>query len=225
MQRRIRATTARNGDGTALRNYPLSDVFSRTLFFAELAELTGVHEYAVDVHYYADELDASELNAAEAKPPAALYRDGVQILQSNVPSVFSVPGGAIEVATSMYGLRRMHYIPHDGPELVLRPDPLAPEGLRASFARSFPRLSATFNRAAMVVIVVGVIVAVPQSLETISRLDIIADQFGVFPSPLRLPDWLNGIVATATVVAGVERALTLRSHRLLDVGLELEESD
>lgn len=55
-----------------------------------------------------------------------------------------------------------------------------------------------------------------------SRLDIIADQFGFFTSPLRLPDWLNGMLAVATVVAGVERALSLRSHRLADTALDLE---
>ena len=222
---RKRPITARNGDGSRLRRYRITDLFSRTLFFAELTETTGVHEYAVDVRYFADELETGGQPAGNAEPPAAVYRDGVQILQSDVPSVFRVPGGVIEVVSSMYGLRRMHYVPDEGSELVLRPDPLAPEGLRASFARRFPQLSAAIGRVATVVIVVGVISAVPQTLEAFSRLDVIADHLGVFTSPLRFPDWLNGMLAVATVVAGVERALTLRSHRLLDAGLELEGSD
>lgn len=222
---RKRAITARNGDGSTLRGYRITEVFSRTLFFAEIPEATGVHEYAVDVHYFADELESGEPQADKAEPPVAVYRDGVQVLRSDVPSVFPVPGGVIEVVASMYGLRRMHYVPDEGPERVLRPDPRAPEGLRARFARSFPRASAAFGRVAVTVLVVGVIAAVPQALETVSRLDIIADQFGVFTSPLRLPDWLNGLLAVATVVAGVERALTLRSHRLVDTALDLEGGD
>ncbi len=209
---RKRAITARNGDGSALRRYRITDLFSRTLFFAEFSEVTGIHEYAVDVRYFADELETTEQQGEKAEAPAALYRDGRQILQSDVPSVFPVPGGVIEVVTSMYGLRRMHFVSDSGPESLLRPDPLAPEGLRARFARSFPRMSASVGRAAVIVIVVGVAAAVPQTLEVL----------GVFTSPLRLPDWLNGTLAVATVAAGVERALTLRSHRLVDIGLNLE---
>lgn len=222
---RERAITARNGDGSTLRGYRVTEVFSRTLFFAEIPEPTGVREYAVDIHYFADELETGEQQDDRPAPPAAVYRDGVQILRSDIPSVFPVPGGVIEVVASMYGLRRMHYVPDEGPALQLRPDPRAPEGLRARFARSFPRTSAAFGRVATIVIVVGVIVAVPQALETVSRLDVIAEQFGVFTSPLRFPGWLNGMLAMATVVAGVERALTLRSHRLADTALDLEGGD
>ncbi len=219
------AITARDGDGRTLGEYRVTEFFSRTLFFAEIPEATKLHEYAVDVHYYADELETGGQQDVSAEAPAALYRDGVQILRSDIPSVFPVPGGVIEVATSMYGLRRMHYVPDEGTPLPLRPHQRSPEGIRAGFARSFPRMSAVFGRVAVIVMIVGVIAAVPQTIETVSRLDLIADQFGVFTSPLRLPDWLNSMLAVATVVACVERALTLRSHRLADTVRDLAEGE
>lgn len=221
-----RASTAREGNGSRLTSYRLTEAFSRTLFFADITEPSGVHEYAVDVRYSADDEDDRLFGrGADALPPVALYRDGVQILQSDLPAALPVPGGIIEVASSMYGLRRMHVVPDDGPALVLRPDPRTPEGLRAAFARGFPRASAALGRIAVVVLIVGIVVAVPQTIEAISRLDLVADLFGVFTSPVRLPDWLNGALGVATVVAGLERALTLRSHRLLDAMTDLDGSD
>lgn len=217
-----RRSTAQRGDSSLLERYRLSEVFSRTLFFIELPDATGRHDYAVDIRYFADEIEDGDELASGARAPASLYRDGVQILRSDVPSVFPAPGGVIEVATSMYGLRRMHYVPDEGPERPLQPDAHAPEGLRARFALRFPRASRALGWAATVVLLVGLIAAVPQSLETISRLDLIADQVGVFVSPFRLPVWLNGALAVATVGAGVERALTLRSHRLIDAELHLD---
>lgn len=177
--------------------------------------------YAVDVHFFADDLDGTfSLGTDPAKrsrtPPVALYRDGIQIYRSNQPAAFPVPGGVIEVATSMYGLTRMHYVPADGPERVLRPHPASGEGLRARFGQRFPGLSRIIGAVAVLVLLLGLVLVVPQTLEVITQLEVVAERFGTFTSPIALPSWMNAGLFIAGVLAALERALTLRNHWLID---------
>ena len=220
-----RSPTARPGDGSALRPYRLKQAFTRTLFFVDLEEpWAGVHTYAVDVDYEADELPGSDSHDEEtaldgtSASPVALYRDGIQIGRSDLPAVFPVPGGQIEVTTVMYGLRRMHYLrDDDGDERVLRPHPLTPEGLRAAFARRAPRASRAVGKIAVVVLLAGLALTIPQGLETLTARDVIAQNFGSFVSPIHLPAWANTALLVATTLAAIERALTLRRHWLIDL--------
>ncbi|WP_449278107.1 hypothetical protein [Leucobacter sp. GX24907] len=151
------------------------------------------------------------------KAPAALYRDGVQLYRSKLPATFEVPGGVIEVAASGYGAKRMHFIDGHGNEEVLVPHRSSAEGLRARFDGRFPLLSKSIGVLAIVVLLVGLAVGIPQGVEMITSIDSIAQRFGTFTSPIQLPTWLNTTTLVAGLLAGTERALTLRNHWLIDV--------
>ncbi|MFT0846956.1 hypothetical protein VR010_04285 [Actinomycetaceae bacterium L2_0104] len=209
-------------------------------------ESPGVpHSYAVDVHFFADDIGDYSLDAAldgvgdllglskkseegnearknaegKRKPqaPAALYRDGEQILRSNLPAVFRVPEGVIEVEASLYGLSRMHYVRDDGAEYVLQPDRRTAEGLRARFGRRFPGLNKVIGAVAILILLVGLAVAIPQVVELITGIEFVAERVGSFTSPIKLPDWVNTTLLVAGIVAALERALTLRNHWLIDM--------
>lgn len=221
---RKRQATVKPGDGRALRPYRWWHVMWRTLFLVDLrlaltndgegeglsddgapAQNDGARtQYAVDVDYLA--FDDS----------AALYRDGKQVAKASLPASFPVPGGVIEVATTMYGLRRMHLVREDGSEQQLRPHRGTPEEWRARMGRRFPRTSGIVAGLAIAVLLVSLVLVVPQLLERISEIEWVAERVGTFTSPLSLPSWLNGSLVLAGVLAAFERALTLRSHWLID---------
>ena len=84
--------------------------------------------------------------------------------------------------------------------------------------RRHPRLSRTVGWLAIAILVVDLVLAVPAALEFLTtRVDRIGEIFGTFTSPIVLPLWLTITLALAGAVAGVERALTLRRNRLLDL--------
>jgi hypothetical protein len=230
--RSTRSSTAQPGDGSPLKKYSLTQGLSRTLFFVDLPEPgTRSHAYAVDVHFWADELADRELSQddfgqpEEADSPVALYRDGIQISRSDLPALFAVPGGHIEVATTLYGLRRMHYLTDRGEERVLRPHPQSAEGLRAAFARRAPRASRAVGWLAAGVLLTGLALTVPQALQAVTDVDLIADNIGTFTSPIHLPVWANTTLFIATTLAAVERALTFRRHWLIDLDTTWSEDD
>lgn len=218
-RRRRRLRRARPGDGSALRAYQPWQLFTRTLFTLELEdEERGASVYAVDVHFMADELDDLTEDSSERSgaPPVALYRDGVQLQIADPPVAFAVPGGAIEVATSMYGLSRMRYMPEDAPARTLMPHRWSSEGWRARFGRRFPRTSAAVGVLAILVLLVGLVLGIPQIAEFITQIDVVAEHVGTFTSPISLPVWANTTMLFAGILAATERALTLRHHWLID---------
>lgn len=151
------------------------------------------------------------------KAPAALYRDGAQLYRSKLPATFPVPGGVIEVAANGYGASRMHFVDDRGNEQVLAPHRRAAEGLRARFDRRFPALSRTIGVLAILILLVCLVTGIPQGLEMITSFEPIAERFGTFSSPIQLPDWANVSLLAAGLIAGTERALTLRNHWLVDL--------
>lgn len=192
------------GDGSRLKPYRGWHVLSRSLFFLDLDGPDGEgHQYAVDVNYFEDW-------------KAVLYRDGRQEASATLPAMLPVPGGVIEVDASTWGLRRMHLLPDDGEERQLRPHPRSAEAWRARFGHRFPRASKTLGGAAIVVLLVSLALGLPQIVEWVSHQQIVADRVGTFTSPLTLPAALNTTLLVAGVVAAMERALTLRSHWLID---------
>ena len=104
----------------------------------------------------------------------------------------------------------------DGPPQALRPHPRTLEGLRARFGRRYPRASALIGAIAVVVLLVGLVMMVPQAAELITQIDVVAENVGTFTSPISLPAWLNVTLVVAGVLAATERALTLRNHWLID---------
>ncbi|WP_433559403.1 hypothetical protein ACQPWY_14725 [Pseudonocardia xinjiangensis] len=208
-RRRWQLSKAKPGDGSPLQRYRLWQLLSRSLFALELADPSGHRQvFEVDVRHLRD--------SSSSKRPAALYRDGVQTHQGNLPVAFPVPGGVIEVATTQYGVKRMHYIGDDGHEQVLRPDPRSLEGRRARFDRRYPRTSAVIGAVGLVVLLMGLAVTLSLATEHITRIEVVAQHLGTFTSPIRLPAWANIALPIAGALAATDRALRLKSTWMAD---------
>ncbi|GAB3815336.1 hypothetical protein [Kribbella italica] len=192
------------GDGRELQRVRWWQSIGRSLLYLRLEDTV----YAVDVRHWGDK------ETGEVK--VDLYRDGRRYAVSKAPAVFPVEGGVIEVKTSNFGLKRCHYVMADGTEYQLEPDPRSAEGRRARLDRSHPGLSRGIGIVSAIVLGIAVLLLIPQLVVPISRIPPIADQFGVFVSPISLPAWLNVTVVVVTVLASTERALRLRFNRLLD---------
>ncbi|AXB44739.1 hypothetical protein [Amycolatopsis albispora] len=217
-KRRWQLGRVRPGDGSALAEYRLWQLFARSLFFIQLPDPVGdSHAFAVDVRYVADAKTRSQHENGVGKSPVALYRDGVQVYRANLPATFPVPGGVIEVATSAFGLKRMHFVSDDGREHALHPHRRSQEGLRARFGRRFPRTSAVVGVVSVVILLAALAVSLLQGAEAISKIPAVAANFGVFTSPIHLPTWAKITMGAAGALAAVERALRLRYNRLIDV--------
>ncbi len=202
--RRWQLSKAKPGDGSRLRQFRFWHLLSRSLFTLHLPDESGrPHRYAVDVHHLRD--------SSSAKRPAALYRDGVQVLAANLPVTFPVPGGAIEVAVSQVGVKRMHHVTDDGLERVLRPDPRSLEGRRARFGQRFPRTSAAIGAVGLVVLLAGLASTLAVAAEHVTRIEVVARHIGTFTSPIPLPLWATIALGVAGALAATDRALRLKS--------------
>lgn len=205
------ARRVRPGDRHALQRYRWWQLFSRSLFHLHLTDKDGQrHTWSVDVRHGGD---------SNGEVLAQLYLDRQHHARSKFPAAFPVPGGAIEVVASGYGLKRCHYVTHDGAERQLVPDPASAEGRRARLERKHPALSRTIALVSVAVLLVALILGVPQIVQEISQIPPIAENVGSFTSPFRLPAWFNLTLLGATAVASTERALRLRNNWLLDGGL------
>lgn len=206
------------GSGRPIRPFRPWDILFRTVFLARLPETTTDEpvDFALEVNYLADYLSSDEEKAGRQTPQAALFRDGRQQYVSNLPAAFPVPGGVIEAATNLYGLTRMHFVPHSGPERALTPHPRSAEGLRARLGRRFPATSRAIGVIAIIVLLACLALSVPQVLELVSHWQVVQERFGVFDSPVSLPAWANITMVVAGILAATERALTLRNHWLID---------
>lgn len=206
-KRRQRALKkVKDGDGHALKPFRFYEVFYRSLFYIKLREADGEkHVYAVHVDYF-DENEAIDL-----------YRDGKHHAKAVNPAYFPVPGGFIEVATTTYGLKRIHYATEDEEEFVLSPDRRSGEGLRMRFDAKFPEISSIIGKLAVIILFISIILGLPQLISLISQLPVIEERWGSFESPITLPSWLNTTLLAAGIIAAIERALTLKNHWLIDM--------
>lgn len=210
-RRRRQRGRVRPGDGSPLPAWRVWHVLSRSLFSLDLPGPDGRPEvYAVDVRHLRD--------SSSSKRPAALYRDGVQVAAANLPAAFPVPGGVVEVATTTYGLERIHLVTDDGAEQVLTPHPRSPEGLRARFEQRCPRASALVGAVSVAVLLVGLAATLAVVAEKLTRVPDVAAVVGVFTSPVPLGGWVAVAAPVVGALAAVERSLALRSHWLLRGG-------
>ncbi|MGW0328512.1 hypothetical protein [Nocardia sp. NPDC003183] len=147
---------------------------------------------------------------------ASLYRDDRHVRTSDMPVRFPLGSEAIVVAASRYGMRRIHLIGADGSERRLDPAPGTPERWRAQLSRRHPGVGRTLAACAVIVLMVDLILVAPQLLELVTHLRFWADRCSPFVSPVDLPVWANTALAISAGLAGIERALTFRHHRLLD---------
>lgn len=203
------ARRVKPGDGRPLQRFRWWQLLTRSLFTLRLADADGRETlYAVDVRHGGD--------AATGEVVAKLYRDGVQHARAKVPASFPVPGGAIEVASTMFGLKRCHFVGDDGREHQLTPDPRSGAGRRARLDREQPRLSRVIGAASVVFLLIGVALLGLQLAEVVTELPPVAERIGIFVSPVHLPLWLNIALGAGAALASTERALRLRYHWLLD---------
>lgn len=208
-RRRQVSKKVKEGDGSPLLPFRFWQLLHRSLFTIE--HPTGhphddvpVHTYAIDVNLFDDE------------SRALLYRDGTQYAVSTMPAAFPVSGGFIEVAATMFGMKRIHLVLDSGEEQQLRPAPRTAEHGRAVFGQRFPRTSRLIAGTAIAVLLIGLAVGVPQLIEQLSQIPPIADRFGTFSAPFSPPVWVNTTLLVGGVAAAFERALTLRNHWLID---------
>jgi len=166
--------------------------------------------YAIDVRHGGD--------ASTGEVNAQLYLDGRQHAKSKVPAVFPVPGGTIQVAASVFGLKRCHFVTAEGSESLLTPDIHSAEGRRAHFDFAHPSTSHGIGVVSLVLLVVGLVLLALQLMESLSLVPPVAENVGVFSSPVTLPVWANIVVGFVTGAASTERALRLRYNRWLDGG-------
>lgn len=198
-------------DRHPLEPYRWWQVFSRSLFHLNHADpVHGPEIWSVDVRHAGD---------SNGEVWAVLYREGVSRSRSRLPAAFAVSGGTIEVAVSMYGLKRVHYVSRDGSERQLSPDPASAEGRRARLERRRPALSRAISITSVGVLVIALVVGVPQIIEQVTQIPPIAAGVRTFESPLRLPVWANTSLLLAAVAASTERALRLRYNWILDGGV------
>lgn len=198
----------RSGDGHLLPGYHWWQGFSRSLFHLQIVGQGGEPEtWSIDIRPGGD---------ADGEVRARLYRNGVNKAVSLVPARFALPDGTIEVEVSGFGLKRCHYVRHDGSEQQLVPDPVSAEGRRARLEASNPALSRALGFISVSILVVAVVLGVPQIIEQIMLLPPIAENIGTLSSPFHLPAAANTALFVATVAASTERALRLRYNWLLD---------
>jgi catechol 2,3-dioxygenase-like lactoylglutathione lyase family enzyme len=209
--RRHRAVRrVRPGDGSPLKRFRWWQLFlGRALLHLDLTGADGRPvRYSVDVRHQG--------SGETGQVVAQVYRDGRHHASSRVPAVVPVEGGAIEVATSAFGVKRCRYVTAAGAVRQLVPDPRSAEGRRARLEREHPSLSRVLGAVSVVALVVGVGLNLLQLLEPLSRIPPVAAAVGVFESPVHLPIWLNITLGVAAALASTERALRLRYHWLLD---------
>lgn len=203
------ARRVKPGDGRPLRRFRWWQLLSRSLCTVRLVGSEGAPtEYTVEVKHAGD--------ASDGEVRARLYVDGRQHAVSKTPARFAVPGGAIEVATTQFGLRRCHYVTDDGREHQLQPDPRSGAGRRARLHRERPALSRAIGVVSVCLLLIGVALLGLQLAEIVTEIPPVAERIGVFASPVQLPVWLNISLGIGAAAASTERALRLRYHWLLD---------
>lgn len=194
------------GDGRPLKLFRMWQGLGRSLFYAPLETQEGEpHLYAVDVNFF------------DWEDRADLYLNGVHHAESKLPAAFPVVGGHIEVASTLYGLKRMHYVDGSGQARVLKPDPVSAEGMRAKLAARAPLVSKLIGLLAAIILLTLLPVSLLQLAEMASQIEWVQQNVGSFTSPLQIPEWASTPIFILTLLAVTERTLTLRNHWLIDM--------
>lgn len=207
-QRAIQRVKA--GDGRPVKRFRWWQFMGRALFHLRLPGDAGEEvQYTVDVRHWGN-------SGPEVK--ADLYLNGRHEAQAQMPAIFPVAGGVIEVKMSAFGLKRCHYVTDGSHEEQLSPDPKSAEGRRAKLENESPGLSRFIGTVAILLLVVGLGLDLIQFIEPISEIPPIQDNIGSFTSPIQLPLWLNITLVTGAILGSMERALRMQYHWLLDGG-------
>ncbi|MEV5807220.1 hypothetical protein [Streptomyces parvulus] len=147
---------------------------------------------------------------------ASLYHDDQHVRTADMPVRFACGSARVDVAASRYGMKRIHLVSADGSRRRLDPAPGTPEYWRARLSGRHPDVGRALAVGAVLALVVNLALISPQFLQTVTHVPQWADHFAPFVSPIRLPAWANTALTITAALAGVERALAFRHHRLLD---------
>ncbi|OZF53621.1 hypothetical protein CH293_10140 [Rhodococcus sp. 14-2470-1b] len=189
--------------------------------FGVMRKLTPLRPWQV-LNRYLYELDLAgtrytvEVDIAD-DDVAKLYADGRLVSTLDLPASFAVGDGRIDVAASLYGVTRVHFSRRDGVGRRLTPVRGTLEDRRRRLGERHPVLSRVIGWVAIVLLIVNLILAVPFALEIVTEIPVVAERFGTFVSPIQLPVWANTPLLLAGIVAAMERALTLRHNKILDM--------
>lgn len=187
----------KEGDGRSLKALRWWEMMTRSVFYLD--------EYAVEVYFFRFEDNIM------------VYKNGRQVAKGTESLKYQVPGGEIEIALSDYGVKRMHYKEDTGQEQMLIPDKQSAEGLRYRFGQKFPRVSKWIGWIAVAILLTSVLLWIPQIVELLGEWDILDSYIGGFESPVQLPAWLNSTLVVLSVLAVIERTLTIKYHWLIDM--------
>lgn len=194
------------GDGHQLKPFRWWQMLGRTLFYAPLETDDGqLRTYAVSVDFF------------DWDDNADVYLNGKHHARAKLPASIPVEDGVIEAATTLYGLKRMHYVAATGEEQVLKPDGASAEGLRAKLAQRKPGLSRAIGILAVIILLTLLPIGLLQLVEMGSHTDVAANFMDPFTSPINLPEWTSTPLLVLSLLAAMERALTLRNHWLIDM--------
>src|SRR5699024_12812322 len=117
------------GDGHQLKPFRWWQMLGRSLFYAPLQTADGQpRTYAVSVDY----LDWED--------NADVYLEEKHYARAKLPASIPVEGGAIEVAATSLGLKRMHFVAASSQAHGLKPDGASAGGRRAELATRYPGL-------------------------------------------------------------------------------------
>lgn len=210
MVARWRVHNVRAGDGAHLRPFRWWETLSRSLFSIDVVLPDASRAtYAVEVRQLGDRDDGAVR--------ARLYRDGRLESVSRVPARFPVPGGRIEVAVGTYGMKRCHLITASGDQRPLEPHASSLEGRRARLHHAHPLLSRAVGAVSALLVLAGLVVALPQLIESLLQVPPVVEAIGSFTLPYDVPFGLNVAAIVAAAVGSAERALRFRSSWLDDL--------
>ncbi|WP_339234113.1 hypothetical protein MKX40_16590 [Paenibacillus sp. FSL R5-0517] len=199
------------GNGRPLKVFRWWQPLSRALFYLTLKNDEGQQvNFAVDVSYW------QQFLGDDGKGKAHLYLDGKHHAESKLPAAFPVTGGTIEVASTVFGLKRCHYVTDEGLVHQLIPDENSAEGHRARLDREHPALSRWIGFLSLIMLIVPMFLAIPQIIGSITQVPFIAQNIGTFNSPINLPIWLNIVLGLCAAAGSVERATRLKWNSFLD---------
>ncbi|WP_017571786.1 hypothetical protein [Nocardiopsis halotolerans] len=204
--RRVKA-----GNGRPLKRFRAWQPLSRALLYLPLTNDDGRQVvYAVDVPYW------QQVLTEDGGGRAHLHLDGRHHAESTLPAVFPVPGGTIEVVSTVFGLKRCHYVTEEGAVHQLIPDRRSAEGRRARLDREHPALSRWIGGLSLLMLIVPLTLVLLQVLEAVAQIPPVTQRFGAFAPPVDPPTWLNVALGLCAAVASVERATRLRWNAFLD---------
>ena len=111
----------------------------------------------------------------------------------------------------------MHFVAATGEEQVLKPDGASAEGQRAKLAQRKPGLSRAIGILAVIILLTLLPIGLLQLVEFFSQTGVAGNFMDPFTSPINLPEWTSTPLLVLSILAALERALTLRNHWLLDM--------